>query len=395
MNFPQLSDNIRQAHKVLQNNAMRAINQSITTRNWLVGFWIVEFEQNGEDRAQYGKKLLENLTKSISIKGLGKVTLSLCRKFYKVYPEIGVEVKKYLRQNASALSLNRVAAFKQLLENNEVGIFQSVTEKFVQQDTSIKSNSEDEIPRIGIDKIFNSLSFTHISALLEISDPLQRSFYEIETIKGCWSVRELRRQIDTQCFIRAGLSRKPEKLMDLTNQKADKVEIANVVKSPYVFEFLGLRDMDVVEETDLESMLMTHICEFILELGDGFCFEARQKRIMIDSEYFFVDLVFYHRVLKCHILIELKTTKFNYADIAQLNMYVAYYKDKMMSENDNPPIGILLCTDASTEMVKYATAGMDENLFVSKYLLQLPDKKVFVDFLKQEVESQSTPTSGM
>ena len=216
---------------------------------------------------------------------------------------------------------------------------------------------------------------------------MQRSFYEIETIKGCWSVRELRRQIDTQCFIRAGLSRKPEKLIEITNQKADKVEIANIVKSPYVFEFLGLRSMDVVEESDLESMLMTHICEFILELGNGFCFEARQKRIMIDNEYFFIDLVFYHRVLKCHVLIELKTTKFNYADIAQLNMYVAYYKDKMMTENDNPPIGILLCTDASTEMVKYATAGMDENLFVSKYLLQLPDKKVFIDFLKQETAS--------
>ncbi|MBO7598051.1 MAG: DUF1016 family protein [Bacteroidales bacterium] len=391
MNFPQLSDNIRQAHKALQNNAMRAINQSITTRNWLVGFWIVEFEQNGEDRAQYGKKLLETLAKSVNVKGLGKVTLSLCRKFYKLYPEIGDEVKKYLVKNEGVLSLNGITVFKQLLKNNEVVIFQSVTEKFEQPQQpifqTVSEKSENDIPRISAEKIFNSLSFTHISELLEIKDPLQRSFYEIETIKGCWSVRELRRQIDTQCFIRAGLSRKPEELMEMTNQKADKVEIANIVKSPYVFEFLGIRSMDVVEESDLESMLMTHICEFILELGDGFCFEARQKRIMIDNEYFFIDLVFYHRVLKCHVLIELKTTKFNYADIAQLNMYVAYYKDKMMTENDNPPIGILLCTDASTEMVKYATAGMDENLFVSKYLLQLPDKKVFIDFLKQETAS--------
>ena len=129
MNFPQLSDNIRQAHKALQNNAMRAINQSITTRNWLVGFWIVEFEQNGEDRAQYGKKLLETLAKSVNVKGLGKVTLSLCRKFYKLYPEIGDEVKKYLVKNEGVLSLNGITVFKQLLKNNEVIIFQSVTEK--------------------------------------------------------------------------------------------------------------------------------------------------------------------------------------------------------------------------------------------------------------------------
>ncbi|MBP5368376.1 MAG: hypothetical protein J6Z01_08000, partial [Bacteroidales bacterium] len=167
MNFPQLSDNIRQAHKALQNNAMRAINQSITTRNWLVGFWIVEFEQNGEDRAQYGKKLLETLAKSVNVKGLGKVTLSLCRKFYKLYPEIGDEVKKYLVKNEGILSLNGITVFKQLLENNEVVIFQSVTEKFEQPQQpifqTVSEKSENDIPRISADKIFNSLSFSHIS----------------------------------------------------------------------------------------------------------------------------------------------------------------------------------------------------------------------------------------
>ena len=148
----------------------------------------------------------------------------------------------------------------------------------------------------------------------------------------------------------------------------------------------GIQNCDIVEESDFEKILITHIQNFILELGDGFCFEARQKRILIDNEYFFVDLVFYHRVLKCHVLVELKTRKFNYIDIAQLNMYVSYYRDKIMRFDDNAPIGILLCTDASTEMVKYATAGMDENLFISKYLLQLPSKESLIEFLNNELK---------
>ena len=185
---------------------------------------------------------------------------------------------------------------------------------------------------------------------------------------------------------RAGISKNPEKLMALVKEKTETAMPTNIVKSPYVFDFLGLKSADVVEESDLETLLISHIQEFILELGEGFCFEGRQKRILIDDEYFFVDLVFYHRILKCHVLVELKTKKFNYADMAQLNMYVAYYRDKMMAEGDNAPIGILLCTDASSEMVRYATAGMDENLFVSKYLLQLPAKETFVEFLNKEMK---------
>ena len=244
----------------------------------------------------------------------------------------------------------------------------------------------EEIPQVSDDKIFKNLSFTHIIPLLSIDDPLKRSFYEIETIKGCWSVRELRRQIDTLCYERAGISKNPEKLMALVNEKAETSMPSTIVKSPYVFDFLGLKSADVVEESDLETLLISHIQEFILELGEGFCFEGRQKRILIDDEYFFVDLIFYHRILKCHVLVELKTRKFNYADMAQLNMYVAYYRDKIMTEGDNAPIGILLCTDATTEMVKFATAGMDENLFVSKYLLQLPSKEKFVEFLNNELK---------
>lgn len=401
MDFPQLTSNILVTHNALQNNAMRAINQNITARNWLVGYWIVEFEQNGEDRAKYGEKLLSELAKAIKVRGLGTVMLNLCRKFYKTYPTLSTEIGKFLISRGDSQIIQSLIEKFQITENeNDIifqsligklpiptaSIFQTVTEKSVGDPRFVPTDSIEVIPQVGDDKIFSRLSFTHIIPLLSIDDPLKRSFYEIETIKGCWSVRELRRQIDTLCYERAGISKNPEKLMALVNDKAETSLPTTIVKSPYVFDFLGLKSADVVEESDLETMLISHIQEFILELGEGFCFEGRQKRILIDDEYFFVDLVFYHRILKCHVLVELKTKKFNYADMAQLNMYVAYYRDKMMTEGDNDPIGILLCTDASSEMVRYATAGMDENLFVSKYLLQLPAKEKFVEFLNKELK---------
>ena len=401
MDFPQLTSNILVTHNALQNNAMRAINQNITARNWLVGYWIVEFEQNGEDRAKYGEKLLSELAKAIKVRGLGTVMLNLCRKFYKTYPTLSTEIGKFLISRGDSQIIQSLIEKFQITENeNDIifqsligklpiptaSIFQTVTEKSVGDPRFVPTDSIEVIPQVGDDIIFSRLSFTHIIPLLSIDDPLKRSFYEIETIKGCWSVRELRRQIDTLCYERAGISKNPEKLMALVNDKAETSLPTTIVKSPYVFDFLGLKSADVVEESDLETMLISHIQEFILELGEGFCFEGRQKRILIDDEYFFVDLVFYHRILKCHVLVELKTKKFNYADMAQLNMYVAYYRDKMMTEGDNDPIGILLCTDASSEMVRYATAGMDENLFVSKYLLQLPAKEKFVEFLNKELK---------
>lgn len=358
-------------HKVLQCNAMRAINQNLTARNWLVGYWIVEFEQNGEDRAKYGDRLLNELAKSIRIKGLGATILSQCRKFYIMYPQIGIEIGLFLRKLQNQQIFQTASEKLQIFGNQDIAIFQSSTEK---------------LSVVSPEKLFKHISFSHFAVLITIINPLKRVFYEIESIKGCWSVRELRRQIDSLCFERAGISEHPEKLLALVNEKAEVALPATVVKSQYVFDFLGLKCFDDVEESDLESMLIGHIQEFILELGEGFCFEKRQKRIVIDNEYFYVDLVFYHRILKCHVLVELKTRKFNYADIAQLNMYVAYYREKIKVDDDNDPIGILLCTDASSEMVRFATAGMDENLFVSKYLIQLPAKETFIKFLNDELK---------
>lgn len=222
-----------------------------------------------------------------------------------------------------------------------------------------------------------------------VENPLARTFYELETIKGVWTVRELKRQIDTNYFERSAISTNPEKMSLVVQSKTQKMDLQDVIKTPYVYEFLGLKDSEVVDESDLENALMDHLEEFLLELGTGFCFEARQKRIVVDDEYFFCDLVFYHRILKCHVLVDLKASKIKYDDIAQMNLYLSYYKKNVMQKDDNPPVGILMCTEAGKELVEYASSGIDENLFVQKYKLNLPEPEKLTQWLKNEVEKLS------
>ena len=232
--------------------------------------------------------------------------------------------------------------------------------------------------------LISRLSFSHIREIMKIEDPLERFFYEMESIKGTWSVRELRRQIDTKLFIRAGMSKNPELLLDKI--EPGDINVVLPIKDIFAFEFLGLDAKDAVEESDLEKAIMDNLQTFLLEMGKGFCFEARQKRILIDDEYYFPDLVLYNRILHCNVIIELKVDKFDFSYAAQLNAYVSYYKDCEMTEGDNPPIGILLCTQKGPKMVEYVLNGMDENLFVSTYMLQLPDKKQLEEFLVREMK---------
>lgn len=221
--------------------------------------------------------------------------------------------------------------------------------------------------------------------MFALENPLARTFYELETIKGVWTVRELKRQIDTNYFERSSISTNPQKMSLSVQSTAEKMDLTDVIKTPFVYEFLGLKNSEVIDETDLENALMNHLEEFLLELGTGFCFEARQKRIVVDDDYFFCDLVFYHRILKCHVLIDLKSTKIKYDDIAQMNLYLSYYKKNVMQKDDNPPIGILMCTQAGKELVEYASSGIDENLFVQKYKLNLPKPEQLTQWLKEEV----------
>jgi predicted nuclease of restriction endonuclease-like (RecB) superfamily len=222
-------------------------------------------------------------------------------------------------------------------------------------------------------KILTKLSYSHIEQLIRIDDQLKRTFYEIECINGTWSVGELKRQIATLYFERTGLSKDKEKLRRMVHQKAAQITPADILKNPIAFEFLDLPVSVILEESDIEQALIDNLQLFLLELGNGFCFESRQKRILIDDEYFYIDLVFYHRILRTHVLIEIKNDEFKHEHIGQLEVYLQYYKHEIMQEFDREPIGILLCTKSKKTMVKYATTAKN-NVFVNEYLINLPSK---------------------
>ena len=361
--FNDLASIVQTTHDAAQSSAVKAINRMQTMRNWLIGYYIVEFEQHGKDRAEYGTQLLKKLEERVDRKGLTTTLFKWARKFYRLYPQ--------MMENLPIPICATVMHQLQPIENKEDTIGASMTHQFVTPGKTIISH----------------LSFTHLREIMTLDDPLARYFYEQECIKCTWSVRELRRQISTNLYVRAGISANPEKLLSLPSvQGHDSAELQ--IRQPFTFEFLGLKAQEVVDEHDLEDALISHLQEFILELGKGFCFEARQKRIIIDDEYYYPDLVFYNRILHCGVIIELKNEEFSYENFGQLNAYVSHYRENEMQPDDNPPIGILLCTRKGKKMVEYALAGMDNNLFVSTYMLQLPDKKTLEEFLLKQLEEE-------
>lgn len=357
--FSDLTSIIQTTHDAALSSAVKAINRMQTMRNWLIGYYIVEYEQHGKDRAEYGAKLLKKLEERVNRKGISTTLLKNSRSFYLHYP--------------------------QMVENLVPAINPTVSGKLVKQEEKSPTVS-DQFKTSG-KKIISSLSFSHIVELLTLDDPLARYFYEQECIKCTWSVRELRRQISTNLYVRAGISANPDKLLSLPSvQGHDSAELQ--IRQPFTFEFLGLKAQDIVDEHDLEEALISHLQKFILELGKGFCFESRQKRIIIDDEYYYPDLVFYNRILHCGVIIELKNEEFSYENFGQLNAYVSHYRENEMQPGDNPPIGILLCTRKGKKMVEYALAGMDNQLFVSTYMLQLPDKKTLEEFLLKQLDKE-------
>ena len=235
--------------------------------------------------------------------------------------------------------------------------------------------------------LLRSLSSSQFEELAEIEDSLKRTYYAAECIRGNWSVRELKRQIASLYYERSGLSKNKKKLSRITQAKAEPQAARQIIRDPYVFEFLGLKPKEVMGESDVEDALLDKLQDFLLELGHGFCFEARQKRILIGGQHFFVDLVFYHRILKCHVLIELKADDFKHEHLGQLNSYVSWYAKHEMAEGDNPPVGILLCTKKNHALVEYALAGIDNRQFVSKYQLELPKKEEIRRFIEKQIES--------
>ena len=372
LNFESLVAEIEQTHSHFQQQAVKAVNISLTIRNYLIGFYIVEFEQNGEDRAAYGSKLLDSLAAKLSIKGLVSAEISRCRQFYFCYPQI-----------LGALTQE----FKNLVPQHILGTLSQDSNMGVELSIIVSSTPQSTKSNLYVpgEKLLSKLSFSHLVELIKIQDHLKRTFYEIECIKGTWSVRELKRQINSLYFERSGMSAKPELLSEITQQKAETAGPTDIVKSVYAFEFLGLKTKDALEESDLETALLDHLQDFMMEMGHGFCLDARQKKILIGDEYFFIDLVFYHRILKCHVLVELKVEDFKHHQIGQLNTYVNYYKATEMQTDDNPTVGILLVTNKNNALVEFATAGIDNHLFVSKYLLELPKKEQLEAFINNEL----------
>lgn len=299
--------------ETVRNRVQSVVDHEMVHAYWEIGREIVEDEQKGEKRAGYGEYLLKNLTKFLTSqhgKGFDYSNLKNMRQFYQTYP-------------------------------------------------------------IG-DALRSQLSWTHYRLLMRIDDPQKRSFYEIESASGNWSTREMERQMNSMLFERLALSLDKEGVMTLAREGQVLREPLDMVKDPYVLEFLGLPQSEILYEKELESALLEHLQKFLLELGKGFSFVARQKRITLDGDHFFIDLVFYNYILKCFVLIDLKIGKLAHQDMGQMQMYVNYFTREMMNDGDNPPIGILLCDSKSEAVVRYTLPEGNNQIFASRYKLYLP-----------------------
>ena len=311
-----LISNIEQTVAIAKEKLATSVNTTITETYWQIGKYIVETEQDGKIKAAYGKKLLTTLSHELTLrlgKGYSRPNLNNMRKFYLKYPNC-----------------------------------QTVSDK---------------------------LSWSHICELIKIDDDLERSFYERQTVNENWSVRELQRQIDSALFLRLAVSRDKEGILSLAQRGIEVQKPEDVIKSTYTLEFLNLPESSQYTESDLEQRLIDNLQKFLLELGKGFTFVGRQYKITINNVHYHVDLVFYHRILKCFVLIDLKKNSVRHEDIGQMNMYLGYFATEENMPDDNAPIGIIMSRNKDELLVEYATYGMDSNLFVSKYELYLPNRE--------------------
>lgn len=307
-----------------QAKTISAINAGLVMTYWKIGQHIVEFEQEGQVTAQYGKQLITNLSRDLKLahgKGFSLSNLQRFRQFY------------LANRNHATLS--------------------------------------------------HDLSWSHYVELLKIDNTTERAFYMNQAINANWSVRELKRQKETGLFLRLAASKDKEEVIALSQQNTLVAKPEDINRDSYVFEFLNLPERNHYSEKDLETALCEHLEHFLLELGKGFTFVGRQYRITLNNSHYKVDLVFYHRILRCFVLIDLKINDVKHQDIGQMNMYMGYFAAEENIEGDNPPIGIILSKDKDELLVKYATYGMDKNLFVQKYQLYLPNEEE----LRREVEA--------
>lgn len=317
----QISDTYSYGHT----KAVAAVNSNMVETNWKIGQYIVEFEQGGRFKAKYGKALLENLANDLTRihgKGFSRSNLNYMRLFYQRFPIC------------------------------------------------------EELP--------HKLSWTHFCELVKIDDPLERSFYEKQALLENWSTTDLIRQKKSSLYLRLAASKDKEGILKLAKQGQIIQQPIDIIREPCVLEFLKIPEAYHLSETDLEKRIIDHLQLFLLELGKGFAFIGRQYRVPVGSRNHFVDLVFYHRILKCFVLIDLKKEEAGYEDVGQMNMYLGYFENEENTEGDNPPIGIVLAKEKDDLLVKYAMHNVSSQLFVNKYQLYLPNKEE----LQHLIESQ-------
>ena len=372
MNFEQLVSLCQQTHEELYVRAVRVVDAHLVVRNWLFGRYISEFEQLGADRAQYGTRLLGNLAdrlKPLKIKGTSATRLKLYRSFYRLFP-IGPTLSDQLGQ---------------LPKPSEISPTPS--------DLLTTQGLQGRQPLAGTLIKHFPLGWSHYVELLTLDDTAERRFYEIEAAANQWTVRELQRQIASSLYQRLALSRDKDEIRRLAAEGQVVEKAADLIKNPLVLEFLGLEDRPHYSEEELESAIIDQLETFLLELGKGFLFEARQKRFTFDNDHFRVDLVFYNRLLRCYVLIDLKRDKLTHQDLGQMQMYVNYFDRHVKLPEELPTVGIVLCHRKNDALVEL-TLPQDANIFASKYQLYLPSKeelKARLEQITSELEGGEQP----
>lgn len=332
--FEQVSHLIAEA----RSHVARAVNSAMVTTYYEIGRHIVENEQNGQQRAQYGKQVLQELSARLTAefgKGWSVETLTNCRKFFSVYS------KSY----------------------------------------PVVTNSQDVVSN-GYEMRQFVLPWSHYLILMREENPAARKFYEIESQRQQWSKRQLQRQVASSLYERLALSRDKDEVMRLAQEGQVVAKTADIIKDPLVLEFVGLKPDSSYSESKLETAIIDKMQQFLLELGKGFLFEARQKRFTFDEDNYYVDLVFYNRLLQCYVLVDLKVDKLTHQDLGQMQMYVNYYDRYQRQEWEKPTIGILLCKEKNDALVEL-TLPEDANIYARQYMLCLPDKEVLQAKLRE------------
>lgn len=370
---PPLFDRIRDILESARSNVARSVNTAQVVANWLIGREIVEEEQQGKRRAEYGQQVVAQLSASLTAaygRGWSVQSLSYMRQFYLSYPQL-------LERNTIVHAASGESPDATIVHAVR-GEFEPVASKEKWQPGQLNPN----------------LSWTHYRALLKLDRTEARAFYEIEAARNHWSARELERQIGSLLFDRLAKSRDKKGLLRLAQQGQEVEKPVDMLKDPMVLEFLALPESPRLVESRLEEALIGNLQHFLLELGKGFAFVSRQERITLDGDHFYVDLVFYHTILKCFVLIDLKVGKLTHADLGQMQFYVNYFDRERCTEGDNPTLGLILCPDKNDAVVKYTLGEqLKSNIFASRYQLYLPTEAELQSELQREMRMLVEPAA--